>query len=236
MGTSGVDDVDGGCGDGGRWGGWGGWGDGDDCGISGGGGSCSGGGCGGGGGGCGGGGCGGCGGGGGCGGCGTGTVTSFVQFRIVGGGRRRIDGRFDGGVRPVLDDDAVPHVGWYTVVVPRYDDAVPLLGVRPQRVDAAVHGVAVRALVVPREVRLEMVPLAAHVLGAHPADVQLRVDRVLQEYPVAVGPAVVLDVCGRYKHDMRSRAKDGRPLTVVVLVGWQKGFASLSGNDRQSRY
>lgn len=130
----------------------------------------------------------------------------------------------------------MPHVGRYTVVVPRYDDAVPLLGVRPQRVDAAVHGVAVRALVVPREVRLEVVPLAAHVLGAHPADVQLWVDRVLQEYPVAVGPAVVLDVCGRSKHDMRSRARDGRPLMAAVLVGRKKRIASLSGNDRQGRW
>lgn len=118
-----------------------------------------------------------------------------MAFRIVGYCHRGIGSRFDGGVRPVLDDDAVPHVGRYTVVVPGYDDAVPLFGVRPQRVDAAVHGVAVRALVVPREVRLEVMPLAAHVLAAHPADVQLWVDRILQEYPVAVRPAVVLDVC-----------------------------------------
>lgn len=115
----------------------------------------------------------------------------------VSGVHRPGSGRLgrNGTVGRALDDDAVPHVGRYTVVVPRYDGAVPLLGVRPERVDAAVHGVAVRALVVPRVVRLEMVPLAAHALGAHQAHVQLRVRRVLSEYLVAVGLPMVLGVC-----------------------------------------
>lgn len=71
---------------------------------------------------------------------------------------------------------------------------MPFLRVRPQRVDATVNRVAVRALVVSRVVRLEMVPLAAHVFGAHLANVQFRVLRVLEEYLVAVGFPMVLDV------------------------------------------
>jgi len=106
-------------------------------------------------------------------------------------------GRPFGGIRATLQGkDAVPDGGRYAVIVPRYGGMVPLLGVQPERVDAAVHGVAVRALVVPREVRLEMVPLATYALGAHLADVQFRVRRVFPEYQVAVGLSMVLRVCG----------------------------------------
>jgi len=89
----------------------------------------------------------------------------------------------------------VPHVGGDAVIVPWYDGVVPFLGVCPQRVDAAVYGVTVRALVVTRVMRLEVVPFAPHVLGAHFAHVQFGVVRVLVKYLVAVGLPVVFDIC-----------------------------------------
>lgn len=94
-----------------------------------------------------------------------------------------------------LDDHTVPHVGGDAVIVPWYDGVVPFLGVCSQRVNAAVHGVAVRALVVPRVVRLEVVPFAPHVLGTHLAHVQFGIVRILVEYLVAVGLPVAFDVC-----------------------------------------
>jgi len=72
---------------------------------------------------------------------------------------------------------------------------VPFLGVCPQSVDAAVYGVAVGALVVPRVVRLEVMPFAPHMLGTHLAHEQFGVVRVLVEYLVAVGLPVAFDVC-----------------------------------------
>jgi len=89
----------------------------------------------------------------------------------------------------------VPHVSWNTVIVPWYNGVVPFLGVRPQRINAAVHGVAVRALVVPRVVSLKVVPFAPHVFGTHLAHVQFRVGWVFVEYLVTVGLPVVFDIC-----------------------------------------
>jgi len=89
----------------------------------------------------------------------------------------------------------MPHVGRDSVIVPWYDGVMTFLCVRPQRIDPAVHGVTVRTLVVPRVVRLKMVPLAPHVLGAHLAHEQFGVDRILVEYLVTVGLSVVFYVC-----------------------------------------
>lgn len=94
-----------------------------------------------------------------------------------------------------MSDHAVPYVGWYPVIVSRNDRLMSFLRVRPERVDATVHGVARRTLVIARVMRLKVMPLAPNALVAHPANEQFRIRRVLVEYLIAVGSPVVLDVC-----------------------------------------
>lgn len=88
----------------------------------------------------------------------------------------------------------MPNIRGNPAIVSRYDGVVAFLSVRPQRIDPAVNRVALGALVIPRVMRLEMMPLAPHVFAAQLAHVKLRVRRVFGKYLIAVGPSVVLDV------------------------------------------
>lgn len=87
----------------------------------------------------------------------------------------------------------MPYVCGNPAVIPRNSNLVTFLSVRSQCINPAVDRIAFRTLVIPRVMRLKMMPLAAHVFTAQLADVKFRVPGVFAENLIAIGFSVVLD-------------------------------------------